>query len=38
MKSYRVRSLIFLVSVLALAASAALAEEAILVTVDATKT
>src|SRR6202042_2405400 len=38
MKPYRVRSLVFLASVLALAASAALAEEAILVTVDATKT
>jgi hypothetical protein len=38
MESYRVGSLVFLASVLALAASAALAEEAILVTVDATRT
>jgi predicted metalloprotease with PDZ domain len=38
MKLYRVRWLIFLASVLALAASAVLAEEAILVTVDATRT
>ena len=38
MQPYRVRSLVFLASVLALAASAALAEGAILVTVDATKT
>jgi len=38
MEPYRVRSLVFLVSVLVLAASAALAEEAILVTVDATRT
>jgi predicted metalloprotease with PDZ domain len=38
MERYRVRSFILLVSVLALAASAALAEEAIFVTVDATKT
>jgi len=37
MKSYRIRSLVFLASVLALAASAALAEEGILVTVDGTK-
>jgi predicted metalloprotease with PDZ domain len=37
MKSYRIR-LIFLASVLALAASAAVADEAILVTVDASKT
>src|ERR1035437_8057037 len=38
MERYRVRSLVFLASVLALAASAALAEEAILITVDATRT
>ena len=38
MEPYRVRSLVFLASVLALAASAALAEDAILVTVDATRT
>src|SRR6202161_4998753 len=38
MEPYRVRSLVFLVSVLALAASATLAEEAIVVTVDATRT
>ena len=38
MQPYRVRSLVFLASVLALAASAALAEGATLVTVDATKT
>src|ERR1700729_370302 len=38
MEPHRVRSLVFLVSVLALAASATLAEEAILVTVDATRT
>ena len=38
MQPKRVRSLVFLASVLALAASAALAEGAILVTVDATKT
>ena len=38
MERYRVRSFVFLASVLALAASAALAEETISVTVDATKT
>jgi len=38
MESRRVRSMVFLASVLALAASAGLAEEAISVTVDATKT
>src|ERR1700735_2915088 len=38
MEPHRVRSLVFLVSVLALAASATLAEEAIVVTVDATRT
>jgi hypothetical protein len=38
MERYRVRPLVFLASVLALAASAALAEEAILITVDATRT
>jgi predicted metalloprotease with PDZ domain len=38
MELYRVRSFVFLASVLALAASAALAEEAISLTVDATKT
>src|SRR5258708_36213704 len=38
MVSYRSRSLVFLASVLALAASVALAEEAIVVTVDATRT
>jgi predicted metalloprotease with PDZ domain len=38
MELYRVRSFVFLLSVLALAASAALAEEAIVVTLDATRT
>jgi predicted metalloprotease with PDZ domain len=38
MISYPIRSLVFLASVLALAASVALAEEAIVVTVDATRT
>jgi hypothetical protein len=38
MVSYRIRSLVFLASVLALAASVALAEEAIVITVDATRT
>ena len=38
MESCRIRSLVFLASVLALAASTALAEEAISVTVDATRT
>jgi predicted metalloprotease with PDZ domain len=38
MELYRIRRLVFLASVLALAASAALAEEAIIVTLDATRT
>jgi predicted metalloprotease with PDZ domain len=38
MEPFRVRSFVFFVSVLALAASAALAEEAISITVDATRT